>query len=66
MAKREDLFKKFGPILTEAVLTVQLQEANRVRSWLGKPQITKQDLLDELNNALSDLEPYSWMNEVEH
>lgn len=63
MAKRDELFRKFGPLLTEAILLIHFEEANRVRRWLGKPEITKQDVLDELNNHLSDLQPYDWMQE---
>lgn len=63
MPKRDELFQKFGPLLLEAVMIVILEEANRVRRKIGMPEITKQDVLDELNNHLSELQPYDWMNE---
>ena len=61
MAKRDDLFQKFGPLLLEATLMIMLEETNRLRAKLGMPEVTKQDVLDQFNNHLSELEPYSWM-----
>lgn len=63
MAKRDELFKKFGPILLEAFAIMILEEVNRIRQHVGMPQITKQQVLDEINNHLSELEPYDWMQE---
>jgi len=63
MPERDELFRKFGPILLEAVILVILEEANRIRNKLGMPNLTKQDVLDELNNHLSELEPYDWMEQ---
>lgn len=63
MSQRDELFRKFGPILLEAICLVILDEVNRLRTHVNMPPITKQDVLDELNNHLSELEPYDWMSE---
>lgn len=61
MAQRDDLFRKFGPILTEAICLVLLDEINALRDNQGMPEITEQDIIDRLNNHLNELEPYDWM-----
>lgn len=61
MADRDDLFQKFGPILLEAFMTLILEESNRIRRHVGMREITKQDVLDQVNNHLSELQPYDWM-----
>lgn len=62
MAKRDELFAKFGPILLEAIVVMQVEETNRLRAKLNMPPVTKQMFYDEINNHLSELEPYGWMN----
>lgn len=64
MALRDDLMQKFGPILLEAIVIMAVQEANRVRSQIGMPTITKEQFFNEINNHLSTLEPYEWMEEA--
>lgn len=61
MMTRDKLFKKFGPILLEAVMIMAVEETNRLRSYIGMPLITKQNFIDEIENHLSELEPYDWM-----
>lgn len=61
MAQRDELFQKFGPILLEAIVRLQVDEANRIRTKLGMPPITKEMFFNEINNHLSHLEPYDWM-----
>ena len=61
MGQRDDLFVKFGPILLEALVIMIVDEANRVRSELGMQPITKEMFFDEINNHLSELLPYEWM-----
>lgn len=60
---RNDTYRKFGPILLEAQTLVLLKHINLLRKEQGMPEITEQDLIDSLNNHLSELEPYDWMNE---
>jgi len=64
MATRDDTFRKFGPILLEAMVLVLLEHINFLRQNQGVPEITEQDLIDSLNNHLSELEPYDWMGET--
>lgn len=61
MPDRNDTFKKFGPILLEATTLVLLEHINLLRNEQGMPEITMQDLIDSLNNHLSELQPYDWM-----
>lgn len=61
--QRDDLYRKFGPILLEAQTLVLLEQINILRKEQGMPEITEQDLIDSLNNHLGELEPYDWMQE---
>lgn len=61
MPGREELFRQFGPILLEAFMIMVLEETNRLRKKLNMPELTKQDVLDEINNHLSELPEYDWM-----
>ena len=60
---REDTYRKFGPILLESLCLVLLEQINLLRKEQGMKEITEQDIIDSLNNHLSELEPYAWMNE---
>lgn len=61
VADRNDTFRKFGPILLEAACLVIIDLQNELRRNQGMPEITEQDVIDLLNNHLSELEPYDWM-----
>lgn len=63
MAQRNDTYKHFGPILLESLSLVLLEQINVLRHEQGMPEITEQNLIDSLNNHLSTLEPYDWMQE---
>ena len=63
MGQRDELFEQFGPLLLEAIVILHVEEANRIRSKLGMPQITKEIFFTEINNHLSEVEPYDWMTE---
>lgn len=58
---RDELMRKFGPILLEAFAIMVLDETNRIRQYVGMPKITKQQVLDEISNHLSTLTLYDWM-----
>lgn len=62
MPTREEMFGRFGPLLLEALLKVLLDETNRLRQQTGMPQVTMQDLIDQLNNRLNETTPYNWMD----
>lgn len=61
MSDRNDTYQKFGPILLEAVCLCLLDQVNELRTNQGMPPITEQDIIDNLNNHLNELQPYSWM-----
>lgn len=61
MAKRDELFRQFGPLLLEAITDFMLDNVNALRQEQGMPEITKDEYLEQLSNHLSELEPYDWM-----
>jgi len=61
MATRQDLYEKFGPLLLEAVVLLVLDELNLLRQRAGLPPRTAQQLLDSLDDRLSELPEYPWM-----
>lgn len=63
MYTRNDTYRHLGPILLESVCLVLLNHINKLRNEQGMPEITEQDIIDELNNHLTELEPYDWMTE---
>lgn len=63
MAQRDDLFRRFGPKLLEAIVRMTVDECNRLRSKLSMPLITKEKFFAEINNHLSEVEPYDWMSQ---
>lgn len=62
MAERDELFRKFGPLLLETIVIMVVQETNRLRTELGMQLITKEMFFDEINNHLSEVLPYDWMD----
>lgn len=63
MFTRDNTFRKFGPILLEACCWVLLDYQNELRREQGMPELTMQDVVDKLNNHLTEIEPYDWMQE---
>lgn len=63
MANRDDIFRKFGPLLFEASVMSLLELINESRRAKGWPEITLQDYYDKVNNHITGLEPYAWMQE---
>lgn len=61
MAKRDELFRQFGPLLIEALFDFLLENVNTLRQNQGMPEITKDDYLTLLSNHITELEPYDWM-----
>lgn len=62
MSQRDDLMRQFGPLLLEAFGRIIFDEVNRIRENVGMPLISWSDFFNEINNHLSTLEPYEWMN----
>lgn len=65
MLNRNNTYQQFGPILLESLCLILLNQINALRRNQGMPEITEQDIINELNNHLSELEPYDWMSEGE-
>ncbi len=64
MAKRDDLYRKFGPVLIEAIVLVTLEEVNRVRTALSLPPVTDDALMDAIEAKLTAAQKYSWPDAV--
>ena len=62
MATREELHKRFGPLLLEAAELVNKDEINILRQHLGLPERTGQQALDAIENKLNQLSEYEWMH----
>jgi len=56
MTERNDLFRKFGPILLEAGCQVLLDYQNELRKKQGMELLTMDDILLKLENHLSKLQ----------
>jgi len=55
--------QKFGPLLLEAFGRIVFEEINRIRAHVGMNPVTWEDFFAEINNHLSTLQRYDWMNE---
>lgn len=65
MTNRNELFRKFGPKLAEAMAEAVLDQLN-VLGGLVKPaqdEITKQQMMDTILTKLEALSDYDWMSE---
>ena len=62
MATREELYRKFGPKLIEAIVIVIKDEINLLRVEAGLPERTNQQLMNAVDTKLSSLPDYPWMN----
>jgi len=61
LATRDELYRQFGPLLTEAITLLLLEHINLLRQEQGMPEITEQHLLDTLSNHITALPDYDWM-----
>ena len=50
MATRDDLYRKFGPLLIEALVLIIKDEINILRTQAGLSGRTNQQLMDALEN----------------
>lgn len=60
---REELYRKFGPVIMEAIVLIVKDEINVIREQLGMPGRTNQQLMNAVETKLNSLELYDWMNE---
>ena len=64
-ATRENLYRRFGPALLEAIVLVIKDEINILRAEAGLQERTKQQMIDAVETKLDGLSSYDWMNEGE-
>lgn len=62
MANREELYKKFGPMLIETIVLIIMDEINALRTDLELPERTITQLENAITNRLVGLEKYNWMD----
>lgn len=62
MIARDELYRKFGPILIEALVLIIKDEINLLRTEHGLSERTNQQLMDAIENKLNNLSLYDWMN----
>lgn len=65
MIAREELYRMFGPKLLEAIVLIIKDEVNLLRAEHSLPARTDQDIIDALENKLSNILDYDWMDEQE-
>ena len=59
---REELYKRFGPVLLEAVALVVKDEINILRQQHGLADRTDQQIMNALETKLGTLNKYNWMD----
>lgn len=64
MAKRDELYQKFGPILFEAYCQMILDYQNEIRKELNMPLLTMDDIILKIENKLPEIPRYNWMQEI--
>lgn len=62
MAQRNELFRKFGPLQSEGLLLLNLEAINILRVKAGLVAFTPEQAMTRLEEILSSLTPYDWMN----
>jgi len=60
---REELYRKFGPKLVEAIALVIKDEINVLRTNASLPERTDQQIIDAIETKLTAAEDYPWMDE---
>jgi hypothetical protein len=63
MIDRDQLYKKFGPVLVEAIVLIIKDEINILREEHGLEPRTNQQLINTIKNKLDSLSLYDWINE---
>lgn len=61
---REELYRRFGPKLLEAIVLLVKDEINLLRTQHGLPARTNQQIIDALESKLSNIPDYDWMDEL--
>jgi hypothetical protein len=59
---RDDLYRRFGPKLIDALAQVLLDEVNLLRENAGLPPRSGSQVVDAITNKLEGIPDYDWMN----
>ncbi|MBR9682645.1 MAG: hypothetical protein GOV02_03130 [Candidatus Aenigmarchaeota archaeon] len=62
MAVRDDLYRKFGPKLIEALALVIMDEINILRAQHALPDRTANDIVTAIENKIGPVTSYDWMD----
>lgn len=63
MPNRNELFRKFGPLQNEGLLLLNLEAINVLRVKANLTPFTQEQAMTRLDQILSSLEPYDWMEQ---
>lgn len=63
MTTRDEHYRKFGPLRSEASELVLLEYINILRKEQGMSPLTQEEYLTLIENHLAQLKPYDWMKE---
>lgn len=61
MAKRDELYRQFGPLLLEAVVSTFTDYINPLRAKANLPPVTPNDVMTKIEEKLQGHDPYDWM-----
>ena len=61
--EREKLYQCFGPKLLEAIVLIIKDEINLLRTELGLPERTNEQIVNAVSAKLESLPDYDWMRE---
>jgi len=62
MPQRDELFRKFGPLIAEGLVLITKDEINLLRDLHGLAERTNDQIMTTLKNKLETLPLYDWMN----
>jgi len=58
---RNELYRRFGPQLIEAIVLVVKDEINIIRTQLGLSERTNEQIRNVVSSKLESLPDYDWM-----
>lgn len=64
--KRSEVFQMFGPKLLESLFELLFSETNELRTKVGLPPRTKEQVYEEIKNHVTSVPDYDWMTELEN
>ncbi len=59
---RQELYRKFGSMLLEAIVLIIRDEINILRTNAGLPERTNTQIMTAIDNKLKTLSKYDWMS----